>query len=672
MATKDTLDAAASRLVGRYELLVPVVSGALGELWQARIASGPEQGRIVHVRRLPRSVGLEKREVERFTNAGFAAMELRHPRIAAVLDVVVGPTEIAIVSEHIAGAVLQAIVSPKRAKRGSVTPGVASRVILDLLEAIDALREPWAEIFSSSSTEDRLLRTSLHGGLLPDGVLVASFGEAMLLEAGLAGVALTLPAILDQPDVIAYRAPEQLEPGRSIDERADVFTAGILLWEMISGRSLFAPAVLPRPAATSASASPRADPIAVSGARRRVLSHPIPRLDALPLSRGKVPKDLADWVARCLERDPGRRFGGVRDAIRSLSSLGGEAMASHDAVVAFVKSLGLPEPAAPDTEQSPGPSSNRPTVPPVEQADTTRDFGEKAQAQAAQMLAVRDSIPPSTDVESIPPSTDVESIPPSTDVESIPPSTDVESIPPSTDVESVRVSESLPHAAAAALPAVRFATVPDAEAVTLPPLMAAEASRLELIGAEGSITLVSGEPTPRASGAAATNQVDGSVADQHLPPQPEEVVREVNTSAPVAWPVGDSKAPAPGLDGAGRSARRDRSRRIVLAVVAAAVVLVIVAVLRAAFSTASHAAGAPGPTTQPVASDAPPLPATAAAPPSLLSAEPPPSLPSAEPPAQASAAPPTSVPTVASAARPENSVRKPVFTKKRPYRPSGI
>src|SRR5689334_14054426 len=88
MAIRDTVDAEASRLVGRYELLAPVVSGALGELWQARIASGPEEGRVVNIRRISRSVGLEKRDVERLTNAGFAAMELRNPRIAAVLDVV--------------------------------------------------------------------------------------------------------------------------------------------------------------------------------------------------------------------------------------------------------------------------------------------------------------------------------------------------------------------------------------------------------------------------------------------------------------------------------------------------------------------------------------------------------------------------------------------------------
>src|SRR5262252_166059 len=182
MATRTTLGAQKMKLVGRYELLAPLLSGALGELWQARIVSGPEEGRMVDIRRIPRFEGLEMRYVERLTNAGFAAMELRHPRIAAVLDVVVGAAEIAIVSEHVTGAILQTLVRPEPGKRVSVPIGVASRIALDLLAAVDALKAPWAGLFpSADSPEDLILRSCVHGGLLPDGLLIATFGETMLL-----------------------------------------------------------------------------------------------------------------------------------------------------------------------------------------------------------------------------------------------------------------------------------------------------------------------------------------------------------------------------------------------------------------------------------------------------------------------------------------------------------
>ena len=688
MVTKDTIGAG-PRLVGRYQLISPAVSGALGELWLARIASGPEEGRVVDVRLIPRLRGLEKRDVERLTNAGFAAMELRHPRVAAVLDVVVGTAEIAIVSEHVTSFVLQAVMRPEASKRVSVPAGVACRVAIDLLEALDAVKEPWAEIFLSDAPEEQLLHQSVHGGLLPDGLVIASFGEAMLLEVGLAGIALTVPSILDQPEVIAYRAPEQLEPSRTVDERADVFTIGVLLWEMISGRTLFGPAMLPRPGAAVA-AKPGRDPIAVSAARRRVLSHPVTRLDALPALKGKVAKDVANAVARCLERDVSKRFQTLREVVSALSA-NADNVATHDAVAAFVTSLGIPQHQPVAEGHATAPVSSRPTAPPVDDSvapkdglhdgatrpgvvarpeggartstaksldGETRDFGETATKHAARMLEVPDSIPPDTDIESLPPS-----MPPDADIESLPPSmppdADIESLPPSVhppaaaSAPSTEVVPAPPFAPAGlAVPSrVDVATSSMGEAVTVPPLAALEASRLELAGAEGSITLMSGvEPA-----AAKEREARASAEERAAPPVGEEP-----TSAPVARPVDHSSAlPGSALDAddAVFSQRRDRTRRVVVVVMIAAALLVVAAVLRAVLSRSADEAGvSPAPATSRAV-------ATAAVPSFTASPE-------SSTTAATSAAAPTSVPAAAPAAPPVNGVQRP--GKKRPYRPSGI
>ncbi|HEX3594827.1 MAG TPA: hypothetical protein VHU80_06995, partial [Polyangiaceae bacterium] len=632
-------------------------------------AWGPEEGRFVDIRRIPRSEGVQMRDVERLTNAGFAAMELRHPRIAAVLDVVVGATEIAIVSEHVSGAILQALGRPGNAKRVSVPIGVASRIALDLLEAIDAVRAPWDELFpTADSAEERLLKACVHGGLLPDGLLVATFGETMLLEAGLAGVALTIPTILDHPDVIAYRAPEQLEPGRVIDERADVFTIGILLWEMLAGRSLFGPSVLPRPAAGLAVGRSGSDPVQVSAARRRVLSQPIARLDALPLLKGKVSKELADAVARCLERDPALRFQTVRDAIHVFSTLDGESLSRHGAVGTFITSLGIAELREPKPEESEGPSSNRPTTPPAENISVhppgatdeglTRSFvaarrgplrepdTEKSPERAARGLAVTATM----NVAELPAQS--ESVAPTTELDSIPPF--VESTPPPVDTAETPTS-----------------TI---DLDTLPPLAAVEVARAQIGGAEGSITLLSGvappdSPKPAPNRVDSLPEHDGSLHEVATGPRSDE-----RTPAPVLSTDSDVAGIRAGFTAAGDepvfSERRDRSKKVVVAVMAGAAVLVLIAVLRVVLSQGSSPAAAsaePAVATPEVVS-AESEPASAAADPALRPADTRVSAPAES----ATTAPetPTSAPAGATPAPPELAPRRP--SKKHPYRPSSI
>src|SRR5262249_42763797 len=150
-----------------------IAPGTLGELWKARIVSGPEQGRTVSIRRVPRPSTLDSQAVERLTNVGFAAMEVRHPKIGAVLDVVVGDSEIAFVSEHIGGALLTMLLHPPSGKRPNVSTEVALRIVLDILEAMAAVNSQWRDLFPSAEAEDdRIARAAAHGGLLPDSVLL--------------------------------------------------------------------------------------------------------------------------------------------------------------------------------------------------------------------------------------------------------------------------------------------------------------------------------------------------------------------------------------------------------------------------------------------------------------------------------------------------------------------
>lgn len=341
------------RTVGRYELVTPLAAGSLGGLWMSRVASGPEEGRVVTVRSIERPAALTDSALSPLTAVGFSAMELRHPAVAAVLDVVVAGGAIAIVSEHLEGTLLSGIC--QQGARAKVSPGVAARIALDLLEGLVAVKPAWDEVAPPPpSGTSAASPPSIHGGLLPDGVLVATFGEAMILEIGVAAAAMSIQALRDKAEVLAYRAPEQLgEGGGSPDERADVFTLGAMIWELIAGRPLFGLPPAPPP---PAGAPPPPRSAGAATVRRNLTSAPIPRLDALPGIQPVSPA-LADFVQKCLERDRTRRHQTLSEAADALRKLG--VAAPHQEVASLLVSL-----RSQPGEAELTPASTRATSPP--------------------------------------------------------------------------------------------------------------------------------------------------------------------------------------------------------------------------------------------------------------------------------------------------------------------
>lgn len=696
-------------MLGRYELVASIATGSIGELWRARIASGPEEGRVVSIRRIPRTEKLDAKAVERITNAGFAAMELRHPKVAAVLDVFVAETEIGIVSEHIAGSVVQALVRPQGSKRVTVPIPAALRIAVDVLEAVDAVRDLWAELVPEPETDDeRRLAAGVHGGLVPDGLWIASFGETMLLEVGLTGVALSLPAILEHPEVIAYRAPEQLEPRGPIAERSDVFTVGILIWELIAGRPLFGSAPMPRPG-PPAPKGKGTEALQVSSVRRKVLSAPAQRLDTMPFLKGKVSKALADVVERCLERDPNARFQSAREAIAAIVALGPGTVGSTDSVAKIVASMAVDAPR--EEPSRPALGSDRPTVPPDEEMSldtsppqtrkaakvaspvgippddvTRRRFGqgspavETPAATPAQPAAgaVRTESPTLSDIgaETISPRTEVATLetlaPAAPLVESIPaPRSTQETLPAGSFHEDGPVPASAGGAAAAPVSADFLNVPPGAGTEGLPPSGLAPAS-----GEFESVGPVSDDGT-MVKPAGIHQAPLAPFVDQIAPSYPERI--ELASTAGVSadrYGRSSDELPAPieasALGGEGADERRAKSKKIVVIVMAVAGLLALAGILRVLLSSHEEPASPSGATAASGAALAEPARAPGATAPAPAPEAP--AGPAGEQGARG-AAPPTSSPSPAApaAGTPESveGSKKPVI-KKKPYRPTGI
>lgn len=345
--------------MGPYELIAEVSSGALGARHLALQVEGPEEGRLVLVRRMPRGQ-LTPATIARVSEVAKTSFALRDAVIWSALDVLETPRELVVVSEYVDGEPLGSLLAALTAAQGTAPQPIALALARDVTTALRVARDQWTRLVSVRSPEQAWLLGAVYGGLHPETVLVTSYGEAILGEVGIMG---TIAGSLSgkQPALLAYRAPEQLSAlGRS-DERADVFSIGVILWELLSGRSLFG---------TFAQEAGQA-----AEAARRVRHSDIPAPGG---ERYRVSERVRALVDKALRRERGERFETLEAVARGFEELAAET-ASSDEVQHFVKGvcheavtarkLAVAALAAGSAQEPP--TSTRPTLRPLGAAHTS-------------------------------------------------------------------------------------------------------------------------------------------------------------------------------------------------------------------------------------------------------------------------------------------------------------
>jgi len=298
--------------IGRYELLTEVARGPEAPLWIARVGEGADLGRLVMMRRIRRK-SLDARSLEALRQAGTAATKIRDPRIVAVLDVVVVQEEFAVVSEYIDGELLRSVQRLAAQKGAPLPVPVSLRIGLDILTSIATASESVPSVGPARS---------VHGCISPDCVLVASFGDTMLTDLGVGGLGNGIDLRARPASTLAYSAPERFDRTSSLDERADVFSIGVLLWELISGKPLFG--------VTGAGADSETDALV-----QRIRSAPVARLESIRRAGSPVPVRVAEVIARALERDRDARFQSIGEMIRAIRRLDNMVATSDEVVTAL-------------------------------------------------------------------------------------------------------------------------------------------------------------------------------------------------------------------------------------------------------------------------------------------------------------------------------------------------
>ncbi|MCP4896629.1 MAG: protein kinase [bacterium] len=278
------------RQLGQFRILESLGAGGMGEVYRAE---DRRLKRHVALKILPPDLASSEERLTRFQREAEALAAIDHPNIVHIYSVEA--------EEGIHFLTMQ-LVRGERLSKQIPEGGMSLDGLLDLaIPMCDALRAAHE-------------RGIVHRDLKPDNVMVDEEGRVKILDFGLAK--LRLPEVdwedSTQPvetvteagavlGTVPYMSPEQLQ-GRPVDHRSDLFSFGIVLYEMATGV---------RPFCGDDSAS--------------IISS-IMRDDPAPLEqvRPNLSSKLGEMLHRCLEKQPERRFSSASDLLRELERLRGE------------------------------------------------------------------------------------------------------------------------------------------------------------------------------------------------------------------------------------------------------------------------------------------------------------------------------------------------------------
>lgn len=268
---------AGSRL-GPYEILAPLGEGGMGEVYRGRDS---KLGREVALKVLSPTLVNDADYMARFEREAQVLASLNHLNIAAIY----GLEDRAIVMELVEGGTL--------ADRIAAGP-------IPLTEVLTIARQ------IAAALEYAHEKNVIHRDLKPANVKITQEGTVKVLDFGLAKIAETAapqrnpassPTLTLHATKIgvimgtaAYMAPEQAS-GKPVDKRADIWSFGVVLWEMISGRTLF-------------------DGETVSHTLAHVLTAPLDSARLPP----STPAPIRELVHRCLDRDSKKRLRDIGEA----------------------------------------------------------------------------------------------------------------------------------------------------------------------------------------------------------------------------------------------------------------------------------------------------------------------------------------------------------------------
>jgi serine/threonine-protein kinase len=283
--------------LGRYEIRSQLGAGGMGEVYLAQDTS--ELGRTAALKILPAEVAKDKDRLQRFTQEARTVSNLNHPNILTVYEF--GQTDSAsfMATEYVDGVTLREHLSNRRLKLVDVLD-----VTIQIVAALNAAHEAGVT-HRDLKPENVMVRRDHIVKVLDFGLAKPSEPPAVtgrLIESETNEEAATKVLVRTEPGLImgtvSYMSPEQ-SVGKRVDQRTDIWSVGVVLYEMIAG----------------------AVPFPGKDIHRQIIA--IQETEPAPLSQQVegVPERLEEIVSKCLAKEKDERYQTAKDLLIDLRNL---------------------------------------------------------------------------------------------------------------------------------------------------------------------------------------------------------------------------------------------------------------------------------------------------------------------------------------------------------------
>ena len=247
--------------LGHYTIEEKLGEGGMGVVYKA---TDTRLDRLVALKFLPEGLSKSRSDSARFTQEAKAAASLNHPNICTIHGIEEVDGKQFIVMEHVDGQTLGD-------KKSSVNLKQAIDIAMQIADGLAAAHE----------------KGITHRDIKPDNIMIRKDGITQIMDFGLAKLR-GVSNLTQQGSTVGtarYMSPEQVQ-GEEIDHRSDIFSLGVLLYELFSGQLPF------------------------RGVHETALMYEIVHMDPEPMSAGRsdIPPELDAIVLECLAKEKADRF----------------------------------------------------------------------------------------------------------------------------------------------------------------------------------------------------------------------------------------------------------------------------------------------------------------------------------------------------------------------------